>query len=284
MKAPRFDYRRPESLQQAVDELRQADGQAKVIAGGQSLGPMLNLRLTRPAVVVDVSSVPELRAVSMAGGRIRIGACVTHGEIEDGAFSPLRGHPMQWVAGVIAYRAVRNRGTVGGSLGHADPAADWVVSLSALDARIELASPRGSRRIGMPEFMLGAYTTVLEADELIAAIEVPAMADDARWGYYKICRKVGEFADASCAAWLDPASRTARIALGALDGAPRLLGSLAASVAREGPSALDRDAIVATARAAMPGKDAIDQHLHATAIERCLQQMFSEVDVGQALA
>ena len=201
---------------------------------------MLNLRLAGPSMVVDISKVPELRGVTTEGGGLQVGACVTHSELEDGIFPALRGHPLQRAAGVIAYRAVRNRGTIGGSLAHADPAADWTVVLTALGAELELVSPRGRRRLALAEFMQGAYTTALAADEIVATVRLPAYAPDSRWGYYKICRKTGEFAEASCAALLAPSTRTARIAVGALDGAPKLLSSLAADVARDGLSAAGR--------------------------------------------
>jgi len=120
MKAAQFEYIRPATLIEALQKLAQSGGQAKLIAGSQSLGPMLNLRLARPAQVLDVSSLSELRDVTLIEGRLRLGACVTHAELEDGRFEKLRGHPVQEMAARIAYRSVRNRGTVGGSLAHAD--------------------------------------------------------------------------------------------------------------------------------------------------------------------
>ena len=276
MKAARFEYRRPGTLAEALDILASGDGAAKAMAGGQSLGPMLNLRLARPATVVDISGLPELRTVTAQGGGLQIGAGVTHAQIEDGLFGPLRGHPLQRAAGGIGYRAIRNRGTIGGSLAHADPAADWVVVLAALGAQLTLASPRGTRRLPVEEFMQGAYTTVLAPDELIVTIHLPPLAAGARWGYYKFCRKTGEFAEASCAALLDPASRVARIVLGALDGPPLSLPALAEAVARDGAAAADRETLLAAVRAALPGKDGVDCRLHATAVERCLGQALPE--------
>ncbi|WP_050855032.1 FAD binding domain-containing protein, partial [Bordetella pertussis] len=227
MKAAQFEYFRAESMQQALQWLRQHDGRAKLMAGGQSLGPMLNLRLARPPVVIDISGVPALREVGERGGRVRVGAAVTHAEIEDGVHAALRGSALQQVATGIAYRAIRNRGTIGGSLAHADPAADWVLTMVALGADIEIAGVDGERMVPAESFMQGAYTTVVGEGELIAAVHVPAMTDGARWGYYKFCRKAGEFAEASCAAWFEPARWVARIAVGALDGAPCLLPGLA---------------------------------------------------------
>ncbi|CAM3755700.1 Carbon monoxide dehydrogenase [Bordetella sputigena] len=272
MKAAKFDYIRATSVAQALDALGEHAGMAKLMAGGQSLGPMLNLRLARPAAVVDISGLQDLRGVSREGDSVRIGAAVTHAEIEDGLHPALRDSPMRAVAAGIAYRAVRNRGTLGGSLAHADPAADWVVAMAALGARIELAGPGGVRHIEADRLMQGAYTTAVGEDELIQAIHVPAGGARARWGYYKFCRKTGEFAEASCAAWFDPATGQARIALGALDGPPRLLQGLATRVAQAGGAALDPVEIAREVADAMPGKDEAHRQLHAAAVGRCLAQ------------
>ncbi|WP_459615634.1 FAD binding domain-containing protein [Bordetella sp. 2513F-2] len=272
MKAARFEYFKADTAAAALRLLQQHEGRGKLMSGGQSLGPMLNLRLARPAVVVDISGVPELREVSERDGRVRVGAAVTHAEIEDGVHALLRGSPLQAVAGGIAYRAVRNRGTVGGSLAHADPAADWVLTMVALGADIEILGPAGTRRVPADEFMQGAYTTVLGEGEMIAAVLVPAAGPGTRWGYYKFCRKTGEFAEASCAAWFDPQRRVARVAIGALDGGPQLLPGLAEAVASQGEAALEPARIAQALEAALPGKDAVHRKLHAAAVSRCLKQ------------
>ncbi|HTJ99827.1 MAG TPA: FAD binding domain-containing protein [Bordetella sp.] len=272
MKAAKFDYIRPASVKQALEALRDHAGQAKLMAGGQSLGPMLNLRLARPAVVIDISGLEALRGVTRDGDTVRVGAAVTHAEIEDGVHPALRDSPMRQVAGGIAYRAVRNRGTLGGSLAHADPAADWVVVMAALGAGIELVGPDGVRQVGADALMQGAYTTAIGENEMIQAVRVPVAGARARWGYYKFCRKTGEFAEASCAAWFDPASGQARVALGALDGPPRLLSGLARDVAEDGAAALDPTAIAREVGLAMPDKDKSQRHLHAAVVERCLRQ------------
>lgn len=276
MKAARFEYRRPASIAEALAMLAECQDTAKLIAGGQSLGPMLNLRLARPAIVVDISALAELRTVTEDGAALTVGSGITHAEIEDGVFEPLRGHPMQQAAASIAYRSIRNRGTIGGSLAHADPAADWVVVLAALGAELSLASASGTRRVPIQSFMQGAYTTVLSHDELILAVHLPVIGDGARWGYYKFCRKTGEFAEASCAALFDRGARVARIVLGALDGAPQLLAQLAQAVARDGMAAAEGEALFAAVRAAAPARDLVDCRLYATAVERCLAQAFTE--------
>ena len=273
MKAAWFDYRRAPTLKAALALQAEAAGAAKPMGGGQSLGPMLNLRLARPKQVIDVSRLDELRGVTLQGDWLRIGAGVTHAEIEDGVHAPLRGTLLQAVAAGIAYRAIRNRGTIGGSLAHADPAADWVLTASVLAAQIEIASTTGTRRVAMREFMQGAYTTVLGEAELVAAVLVPALSNVARWGYYKLCRKTGEFAEASCAAVFDAPRKLARIVIGALDGAPQPLPALALQVARSG-TAPTRESIDSAVGAAVPGQDAVDRQMRVAAVERCLAQVF----------
>lgn len=272
MKAPKFAYTRVLEVDEAIAALAAGGGAAKAMSGSQSLGPMLNLRLARPEQVVDVAHIPDLRTVSRKTDWIEIGAAVTHAEIEDGAHPPLAEHPMRQVARGIAYRAIRTRGTVGGSLAHADPAADWVVAFAALGARIVVRSPRGERTIEADAFMLGAYTTVLESDELIVFIAVPSETPATRWGYHKVCRKPGEFAEASAAVYFDSSRRCARIVLGATDGPPILLHALAVEIALKGAGAAGRESLRAAVSAALPERDAIDQRLFTACVERALEQ------------
>ena len=270
MKAAAFDYYRAQGLDEATRRLADGGGSTKLMAGGQSLGPMLNLRLARPAAVVDVSGLQGFDQVFAEGGTLVLGAGVTHAAMEDGLHPALRGHPMQQVAAGIAYRAIRTRGTLGGSLAHADPAADWMVTLMALGAELDLRSPRGTRRTPLEGFMLAAYTTALQADEIIAAVRVPT-ARAGRWGYFKFCRKPGEFAEASAAVWLEP-DRPTRIALGALDGAPQMLSELAERIDREGQVATSTPALAHAVGQALPGLDPIDQRLLTICLQRALTQ------------
>jgi carbon-monoxide dehydrogenase medium subunit len=272
MKAASFEYTRAPDLDGALELIAQADGTCKPISGSQSLGPMLNLRLARPRSVVDISSLPGLREVTSRPGAVVIGAAVTHAEIEDGVHPLLADHPMRGVAAGIAYRAIRTRGTVGGSLAHADPAADWVLTFAALGARIHVRSARSSRVVEAEAFMLGAYTTVLHPDELIVAIEVPTVSPTTRWGHHKLCRKPGEFAEASAAVYFDAACKRARIALGAVDGPPLLLDRLAAEIAAKGTDAASRNQIRLAVAAALPERDSIDVNVFAVCVERALAQ------------
>jgi len=274
MKAAAFEYVRAGSLPEALREVGDPSIGAKPISGSQSMGPMLNLRLARPTRVVDVSRIDELRSVTSVGDMVRIGAAITHAEIEDGKYELLRNGFMQYVASGIAYRAIRNRGTMGGSLAHADPAADWPLALATLDARIELAKASGRRQVRASEFMLGAFTTLLEEGEIISAILVPKIAATLRWGYYKLCRKTGEFPHASACAAFDAQTGLARVVIGALDGPPTALDELARSIAKQGPDGATPEAIAAGVARAMPSADAIDRSTHEAAVERCLAQAF----------
>ena len=274
MKAAQFDYVLGTSVQHALDVLQASDERAKLIAGSQSLGPMLNLRLTRPETVVDVSKLAEMRTVTLHQNFLRVGASVTHAQIEDGVFELLRGHPIQMVASRIAYRSVRNRGTMGGSLAHADPAADWVLACAALDARIEIQSRSGTKLVAMSDFMLAAYTTILLPDDIIVAVHFPEVSSSARWAYQKFCKKTGEFAHASCAAYIDPTTKVARIVVGALDGAPCGLSELAVRVAARGLEGFDENAVRAALLKALPQQDVINRQMFTQVVLRCVQQAF----------
>ncbi|MCK6453085.1 MAG: FAD binding domain-containing protein [Alphaproteobacteria bacterium] len=270
MKAASFDYARPRDLGEATRLLAQAAGAAKALAGGQSLGPMLNLRLARPALLVDIARLESLHAIADGGDHWLIGAGVTHARLEDASGALPGAEMLCHVAHGIAYRAVRNRGTVGGSLAHADPAADWPLALAALDATAEIAGPKFARRTPVAALMTGAFTTVLADDELIVSVAVPKASPQARWGYYKFCRKPGEFPDASAAVVLDPARKVARLYAGALDGPPQALPALAAAAAAGTVPSLD-DIEAALAPVAR-GLDDIDRRLHAVAVQRALKQ------------
>ena len=145
MKPVEFDYERPATLDEALELLAQPN--ARVLAGGQSIGPMLNLRLVQPTLLVDITAIEALRETSREDGTLQLGACVTHTAIEDGNLRDVTNKAMASVARNIAYRAVRNRGTIGGSLVHADPAADWLTCLSALGADVIAAGVEGERRM-----------------------------------------------------------------------------------------------------------------------------------------
>ena len=195
MKPTAFDYVRPATVTEALGALN-GTPDAKVLAGGQTLGPMLNLRLAQPGLLVDITRIPELAAVSEDKDAVTIGATVTHAAIEDGRIPDPTGGFLSHVARGIAYRAVRTRGTIGGSLAHADPSADWLACLTALGADVAIAGSAGNRRVALAAFVRGAMETELAPGELVVAIRIPRFPREARFGFHKICRKTGEFADA----------------------------------------------------------------------------------------
>ena len=236
MKPAPFEYRRADTVDQAVTLLGSSEF-SKVCGGSQSLGPMLNLRLAQVDHLIDVSRIAAMTQFKADDQALRIGAAVTHARIEDGELPDVTRGLLTRVAAGIAYRAVRNRGTIGGSLAHADPAADWVNTMHLLDATLVTLGAGGERRLRATEFFIGPFTTALAADEVIVAVEIPRFSSQARWAYRKVCRKPGEFAEAIAAVWVDPQRGVARALLGALDGMPHVVSgenALAALRDRDG--------------------------------------------------
>ena len=223
MKPARFDYERPRDFRAALALLAAEDVTAKVLAGGQSLGPLLNLRLVQPDVVIDITSIPELIGVEESADDLVLGACITHADIEDGRVPDVTNGAMAKVAAGIAYRAVRNRGTIGGSLTSADPSADWVSALAALGAGVILRGRSGTRTLPIEDYVVGALETSLAAGELLEAVRIPRLSRSARWAYLKKCRKTGEFAHAIGAVLVDPERNICRAVIGATESRPIVL-------------------------------------------------------------
>ena len=199
MKAPDFDYLRPADLGEALAVLAAHDGAALPLAGGQSLMPMLNFRVAAPEVLVDLGRIEELRGITREGGRIRIGAMTRYAEL---AALPGLARDMPLVAAAlphIAHDAIRNRGTVGGSLALADPAAELPAVMLALAAEIELVGPRGCRTVAADDFFLGYYETACGPAELIAAVHVPVARPDEAHGFHELVQRHGDYAMAGVA-------------------------------------------------------------------------------------
>lgn len=227
MKPSPFEWRAPITLDEALAELS-ADAGARPMAGGQSMVPMLNLRLAPADTVVHLGRIEALRAVQVRDDAVIYGALTPHAAFEDGKVPDAANGLLRTTGAGIAFRAVRTRGTLGGSLALADPAADWLTAMVALQARIHLVSMRGERVVEAGAFVLGAYHTVLESDELVRAVEVARRPATERWGRCKVARKAGEYADSMCVVLRGAAP--ARIVLGATDGAPLLLAATAAAL------------------------------------------------------
>ncbi len=268
MKAAAFGYLQPASVDAA---LQASTEDARFMAGSQSLGPMLNLRLTEPGTVVDIRRLSALRTHRVEGGRLIIGAAVTHAEIEDGAIADTTQGMLPAVARTIAYRAIRNRGTLGGSLAHADPAADWVNCMTVLDATCHVAGLKGTRTVPAADFVKGAYQTDLASGELLTAVELPAFTPKMRWGYYKISTKVGEFASAIGAVVHDPGLGLTRLLVGAIEAKPLLAPKLANVLDASGDAL--RDTIAAHIAGVLPQASEVFVHQHAVALARAILQM-----------
>ena len=263
MKPAAFDYEKPRDLPAALKLLTEADGSAKILAGGQSLGPMLNMRLAQPRLLIDVRGVDELNQVTDSDGGVVFGSCTTHAAIEDGEVPDITRGLMREVAANIAYRAVRNRGTIGGSLCHADPAADWVSVLTLLAAVALIGGPRGRRELPVERFMKGAFTTDLADDEILVGLRIPNLSGRARWGHYKFCRKPGEFAESIGAVLDDPEHGVCRAVIGATGSAPHVIDD-----ARFLVDTFDSNRCLTTIDAAGLGHEPYDRQLHHNALKR----------------
>lgn len=252
MKPPPFDYVVADSVEAAVAALAQAGGGAKIIAGGQSLVPMLNFRLLRPSILVDINGIPDLSFIEDVGDAIRIGALTRHHQIE---MSPLiaRCFPvMTEVMGHVAHLAIRNRGTIGGSLSHADPAAELPMLAVLLDATLQIASSAGQRATAARDFFLDALMADLGEDDLLTSATFPKLPPATGWGFAEISRRSGDFALAAAAATLTVSGGViaeARIAMMGIGKTPqRAIDAETLLIGREiEPDLLDR--VSETARA-----------------------------------
>ncbi len=199
MKAPSFAYAKPRSLDEAF-ALLEGSGDAKVLAGGQTLLATLNMRLSSPALLVDITALPGLAGIGLRGNVLRIGALTRHREIERSPEVAKHAPLLAQAAPHIAHVAIRNAGTIGGSLAHADPSAEWPACCVALDAEIVIATRRGERRVKAREFFTGLFDTALAPGEVIAAVEFPAIGGGYRSAFLELARRNGDYAIVGVAA------------------------------------------------------------------------------------
>lgn len=223
MKAASFDYIKPATITQVLALLQDHGDDARLLAGGQTLMATLNMRLSEPQLVIDITGIESLRGIRLQGDALRIGALVTHTEIE---FSPLVAQHaplLKAAAPHIAHRAIRNSGTWGGSIAYADPAAEWPTCLLALGGTVIAQSPQGERRIDADDFFTGLYSTALRPDELLIACELPLARADHWFGFSELARRHGDYAIVGMAATArrdGAALKGLRIALLGLDATP----------------------------------------------------------------
>jgi len=200
MKSSAFDYVRAESPQHALALLAQHGDDARILAGGQTLLPSLNLRLSQPTLLVDIGGLAGWRGIALHSGALRIGALTRHVEIEESPLVAQHAPLLAQAAPHIAHRAIRNLGTVGGSLAYADPAAEWPACVLALDGTLILHGAAGERRVAAADFFQGLYSTALQDGELLAAVEVPLLQPGERHHFDELSRRHGDYAVAGLAA------------------------------------------------------------------------------------
>ena len=243
MKPAAFDYVRAESVGHAVEALASSAGEGKILAGGQSLMPMINFRMVRPSVLVDINRIPGLDGIETQGDRLHVGALVRHRVT---AGDPLIGRHLPVLRAVmdnVAHLTVRNRGTFCGSVCHADPAAEMPMMTLLLNGAVHVASPRGSKTMAARDFLLSSLTTALEGDEMVTGIDLDILPPGAGWGFEEFARRHGDYALAAVVATMERhegRARNVRVAvMGVGDTAARLPG---AEAALEGES-VDEDVI-----------------------------------------
>ena len=273
MKPAPFAYIRPASLDDALRLLAGA-GESMPIAGGQSLVPLLALRMSSPERLIDIGRLDALRKVAENATSVTIGAGITHAEIEDGHVPDPANGLMRRIAGGIAYRAIRNQGTIGGSVALADPAADWPSCLTALRATVRIVGPNGERTMLVTELIEGVFATALGRGELIVGFDIPKLPPAARVGFAKVARKTGAFAMSLAIVVVD--GGTARIVLGGAGTRPLMLSSTAqAFTAVDAVDAVDgslRAAIAHDLDAIHTEVDAYARRLHTATILRAIAE------------
>ncbi len=286
MKLPKFDYSSPTTVREAVALLAASNGTAKLLAGGQSLVPILAFRLAAPSMLVDLGRIAGLDTIEIDNAGVHLGARVRWCDIEADT-RIATAHPLLAAAIThVAHYQIRKRGTVGGSLAHADPAAEMPGIAVACDAELTLVGPSGSRVVPAAAFFLGPLTTALAPDEMITCIRLPSWPSTRRWGFQEFARRRGDFALAGVAAFydLDNAGHATNTHIGVIgvDDRPRRL--TAAEAALDGRD-IDADTIAATAEIAAQVVDPPDdihgtaryrRALLATLVERALTSASSE--------
>lgn len=229
-----FRYAAPGSVEEAAALLREHGPEAKVLAGGQSLLPMVNLGLVQPGVLVDLSRIPGLDGVRRENGSLRLGALVRHRVLER---SDEIGRPLPLLAVAVSRVGsprVRNRGTLGGSLAHADPSAELPLVMAVLDAQIEASNGGRSRTIPASEFAVSYFATRLEEDEIVVSVRAPVLAEGWGWGFHEVSRRAGDFALVAAAAVArcrDGVVETVRLGLGGVADRPVRCGAFERSAA-----------------------------------------------------
>ena len=238
MKASAFEYRRATSIAQACEWLS-ADEGARLLAGGQSLIPAMNLRLAAPAILIDITGLDDLRGVSVASGVLRIGAVVRHVELMHDPLIAQHAPLLTQAIAHVAHPAIRNRGTIGGNLAHADPASELPACMLVLGATMIARGPLGERRIPAADFFVGVFETALAPDEMLTAIEAPVAGEGVRFSFLELARRSGDYAIVGLAARADRDLQNVRLGYFGVGERPMLTKNAAAALAGGGPAAIE---------------------------------------------
>jgi len=255
MKPAAFRYHAPKTVDEAVALLAEvAPEDGRVLAGGQSLVPIMAFRLARPGHLVDINGVAGLDKLAATGGKLRIGACVRHAAFYRPAAEGPLGKLLSIVVRHIAHHPIRTRGTFCGSIAHADPASEWCMVAATLDAGIVLRSVRGTRMVKASDFFEGIMTTARADDELLTAVELPILPADTRVGFCEFSRRAGDFAlgmALACYRLKDGAITDARLGVGGAEARPRRITEAEAALNGRTPSPEVFEAAAAAAAAAI---------------------------------
>src|SRR5262249_26316792 len=291
MKPAAFDYVVANSIEQAIAALAQAGGEAKILAGGQSLVPMLNFRLLRPAILVDINRMPSLAAIDDAGDAVKIGALTRHYQIETSPIIAKHFPVLSYAMTHVAHLAIRNRGTIAGSLSHADPAAELPMLALLLDAELTVAAASGKRTVAARDFFVDAMTVDLAPDEMVTEIVFPKLPPATGWGFEEVSRRSGDFALAAVAVTLTPADgriAQARIAMTGVAPTPRRATEAEALLAGKAlePALIDAaiDAVRATTEPSTDLHASSDyrRHLVGVLVGRALRAAWQRAGGGPA--
>jgi carbon-monoxide dehydrogenase medium subunit len=282
MKPARFRYHAPKTIEEAVDTLAEvAADDGRVLAGGQSLVPIMAFRLARPAHLVDINGVDALRRLAVDGERLCIGAGVRHATFHKPVVDGPLGRLLAAVVRHIAHYPIRTRGTFCGSIAHADPAAEWCLVAAALEAAMVARSAGGTRIIPAQDFFRGIMTTALNEDELLTEVRLPILPADSRFGFYEFNRRAGDFALAMALVTFrlqDGVIREPRVAVGGVEPQPRrMVDAERALAGRAAERAAFEAAAAAVASAVDPLEDAVTsatyrRDLARTVTRRALEQ------------
>ena len=254
MKPAQFEYDDPGTVDEALDLLARYGDDCKVLAGGQSLVPLMNFRLARPARLIDINGIESLSYIKSENGRLVIGAMTRHAHIEHSSEVAERWPLLKEAIGWVGHSQIRNRGTVGGSVAHADPAAELPAAFAALDASFQVRSKRGSRTLGWKEFFVSTFTTALAPDELVTAVSVPAQDAATGAAFVEYARRHGDFAlgGAAVTLRLGRDGRCERATIALLSAGPAPVRAEAAELQLRG-ARLDETSILAASAEAVKG-------------------------------